>query len=123
MSDPAFKYADTTRRAVIRIWSDGRCESHLVQAEAVQLYLAEGGVITDPDAPSLEETIKSQLATIDVKTGMVRGVRESILALGKVIDALRAGPLPDLPTAGSGIDRLRAVEDTAIALRQQLAPK
>lgn len=45
-----WKYTDDTRRVVMRTLDDGRQESCIVEREDVQQYLADGGVIEEPDA-------------------------------------------------------------------------
>lgn len=49
MSDPVFKYTDASQRAVSRQWPDGRFESHLVGAEVVQRWIAQGNTLLPAD--------------------------------------------------------------------------
>lgn len=65
MSDPRFKYTDATNSSVRRIWPDGRCESHLLQAETVQRWIAENGPPDAADPLSAEEIAAQQRLTID----------------------------------------------------------
>lgn len=67
------------------------------------------------------DAIKAQLAAIDATTGSVRWIRELALGVNDIIVALQAGPLPNLPSAGTGMAKVQAVEDQAAALRKQLA--
>jgi hypothetical protein len=46
-----WKYTDTSRNAVWRELEDGSQESCLADREDVQQYLADGGVIAEPDLP------------------------------------------------------------------------
>jgi len=53
MTTPTFKLIKNPitgeEDSVMRIWEDGKCESHLVTAEAYLAWLAEGNTPLPPD--------------------------------------------------------------------------
>lgn len=85
--------------------------------------------------PTAAQTTKDQLVAIDRSTQAPRWVRDVAIAEGDIIDFLRATPasittvadlvayLRSLPSAGTGMAKLRQIEASADALRAQLAPK
>jgi hypothetical protein len=83
----------------------------------------QDGTLIAPPVPAvpLRAQILAQLAEIDRATGSVRWIRELALGTNDIINALRAGPLPNLPPAGTGMAKVQVIEDQAAALRKQLA--
>jgi hypothetical protein len=51
MSDPIFKFTDSTNKVVVRTWPSGRCESHSIEAGEYKAWLAAGNTPepADPD--------------------------------------------------------------------------
>jgi hypothetical protein len=56
MSEPIFKLIKNPitgqEDSVIRIWDDGKCESHLIIAEAYLKWVAEGNTPEPADEPN-----------------------------------------------------------------------
>jgi hypothetical protein len=71
--------------------------------------------------PSERDVIKKKLAEIDRLTGSVRWIRELALGCDEAWTILRAGAAPELPMPGSGMAKVRAIEEQCAALRAQLA--
>ena len=77
--------------------------------------------------------LKAQLSAIDSKLWAQRWAREGHLGLGELIDILRAVPssittvaelvayLQAIPPCGTGMTKLRQIEEQAKELRSQLA--
>lgn len=113
-------------------WNGMMIKAHALTGEQAVLYTAlpsdRSAVVFDGEAFAVlpvvvdpKEVIRAQLAAIDAATGSVRWIRELALGMNDMIIALQAGPLPNLPSAGTGMAKVQAIEDQCAVLRNQLA--
>jgi hypothetical protein len=79
MSDPLFKYTNAMQTSVVRIWPDGRCESHLVSAQVVRDWVAAGNTVEPCDPPpppidyssadNIDKTLRAILYAASIMAG------------------------------------------------------
>jgi hypothetical protein len=74
----------------------------------------------DPDYVDPRIAIKQQLSDIDKATGSVRWVRELALGFAELHSILVSNGT-QLPSLGSGMAKVQAIEDQCKSLRQQLS--
>lgn len=80
MSDPIFKFVDSKNRVVSRTWPDGKQESHSIEAQEYQKWLAAGNtpLPADPDPTPIDlsdvDNLEKSIKTLALCIAQVGGL-------------------------------------------------